>query len=82
MYKAGTIFVNHASGLVHVVHQLSFTAQAKITFEQMDADHGVQVAAYQADNGMFHACEFIQQLKEQKICFSSVGAHHQNGIAK
>jgi len=37
MYKGGTIFVDHASGLVHVAHQLTFTAdetaQAKLAFE-------------------------------------------------
>jgi len=48
----------------------------------MAADHGVQGAAYQAANGMFHAHEFIQKLKEKNICLSSVGAHHQNGIAE
>jgi hypothetical protein len=86
MYKGGTIFVDHASGLVHVEHQITFTAdetaRAKLHFEKMAAEHGVQISAYQADNGVFRAHEFVQQLKEQKIHFSGVGAHHQNGIAE
>ena len=71
MYKGGTIFVDHASSLVCVAHQLTFTAdetaQAKLAFERMAAEHGVQVNAYQADNGIFHAREFLQQLQQQNI---------------
>jgi len=78
--------VDHASGLVHVAHQLTFTAdetaQAKLAFEQMAAEHGVQMNAYQADNGIFRAREFLQQLQQQNIRFSGVGAHYQNGIAE
>ena len=42
-------------------------AQTKIMFQQMAAEHGVHIAAYQADNGMFCMPEFIQQLKNQQI---------------
>ena len=71
MYKGRMIFIDHTSSLVHVTHQLTCTAdetaQSKIMFEWMAAEHGVHVEAYQAVNGMFHAQEFIQQLKNQQI---------------
>ena len=75
------IYVDHASGLVHVFHQPTFTADetAQKTFlKQMAADHGVQVAAYHylAGNGMLGGHELVQQLKEQKHCFSGTGVHH------
>jgi len=88
MFKGGTIFVDHASGLRHVVHQLTFTAnkifQAKLAFKRMAIEHGVEVSMYQVDNGIFHACKFLYQyhLQHQCVHFSGVGAHYQNGIAE
>ena len=48
------------------------------------ADMGVTVQAYQADNGIFAAHAFVNNIESglQKIKFSGVGAHHQNGIAE
>ena len=56
---------------MHVAHQLTYTADetacAKLSFERMAAEHSIHIAAYQADNGVFRAHAFIQQLHEQKI---------------
>ena len=64
MYKGRMIFINHALSLVHCAHQLIFTtdetAQMKIMFKQMAAEHGVHIESYQADNGLFHAQDFFQ----------------------
>ena len=48
------------------------------------ADMGITVQPYQADNGIFAARAFINNIESglQNIKFSSVGAHHQNGIAE
>ena len=48
------------------------------------ADMGVTVQAYQADNGIFAACAFVNNIESslQNIKLSGVGAHHQNGIAE
>ena len=88
MYAGGCIFVNHATGDVHVEHLLNFTAtetlQVKARYKKCMADMGVTVQAYQADNGMFAACAFVNNIESslQNIKFSGVGAHHQNGIAE
>ena len=88
MYAGGCIFVDHATGDVHVEHLLNFTTtetlQAKAQYEKCMADMGVMVQAYQADNGIFAACAFVNNIESglQNIKFSGVGAHHQNGIAE
>ena len=86
MYKGGTIFEDHASSLVHIIHHLPFTtnktAQVKLAFKRLAAEHGVEVSTYQADNGVFYAHEFLYHLQNQSICFSGVSVHHQNGIAE
>ena len=85
MYAGGCIFVEHATGDVHVEHLLNFTTtetlQAKARYEKCMADMGVTVQAYQADNAA-HA--FINNIESglHNIKFSGVGAHHQNGIAE
>ena len=88
MHCGGTISVDHASGLIHVEHQPSLTAQetirSKWLFEQMVLSNGVQAENYHADNGIFSAKAFKQILldMDQHVRFSGVGAHHQNGVAK
>ena len=88
MYTGGCIFVDHATGDVHVEHLLNFTTtetlQAKDRYEKHMADMGVMVQAYQADNGIFAARDFINNIASslQNIKFSGVGAHHQNGVAE
>ena len=88
MYAGGCIFVNHATGDVHVEHLLDFTTtetlQAKARYKKHMADMGVMVQAYQADNGVFAACDFVNNIESglQNVKFSGVGAHHQNDIAE
>ena len=88
MYVGGCIFVDHATGDVHVEHLLNFTTtetpKAKARYEKSMADMGVTVQAYQADNSIFATCDFINNIESglQNIKFSGVGAHHQNGIAE
>jgi hypothetical protein len=44
----------------------------------------VSIQNYRGDNGVFKSDEFTKDLNHQNqtICFSAVGAHHQNGIAE
>jgi hypothetical protein len=87
-YSGGTIFVDSASGLVHLSHQVSLkvgeTLRAKKKFENYAKESGVQVKNYRADNVPFGTPEFLEDIKlnNQKIEFSGVGAHHQNGVAE
>ena len=66
MYKGGTSFVDHALGLVDIENQLTYTADetahAEQSFKGMAMEHGVHVSAYQMDNGVFCAREFIREL--------------------
>jgi hypothetical protein len=88
MFSGGCIFVDHASGHVHVEHQVSFTAahtlESKHRFERKMRNYGVTVLAYQSDNGVFSAAEFVEEItrNNQQIRYSGVGAHHQNGVAE
>ena len=87
-YVGGTIFVDHASGFVFVVHQVSFTATetiaAKRLFEQEMGRAQIKVKEYQTDNGVFKAASFLEAVENsgQKITFSGVGAQFQNGVAE
>ena len=88
MYAGGCIFVDHATGDVHVENLLNFTTtetlQAKARYKKRMADMGVTVQAYQADNGIFATLDFVNNIESglQNIKFSGVGANHQNGIAE
>jgi len=87
-YVGGCIFVDHASGYIHVEHQLGFssseTIRAKQNYEQFAMGHGVIVTSYLADNGTFKANQFVSHLREhnQKVQYCGVNAHHQNGVAE
>ena len=87
-YCGGTIFVDHASGFVHLEHQISFTAaetlRSKLAFEQEVGRCGRAVKAYRTDNGVFKSREFADELRSngQGITFSATGAHFQNGVAE
>ena len=87
-YNGGTIFVDHATGYVHLTHQVSLrageTVKAKTNFERFAMQHGVQIKRYRADNHPFKSQEFQKSLDStrQTITFSGVGAKHQNGIAE
>ena len=60
------------------------TVEGKIRFEQYARHHGVQVEHYHADNGVFADNKFKQAIQEsgQKLTFSGVNAHWQNGTAE
>ena len=62
----------------------SETLIAKACFEREAALNGVKVKNYHTDNGVFTAREFMTHVHEsdQRITFSGVGAHHQNGVAE
>ena len=87
-YCGGTIFIDHATGLVKAYHQVSLgasdTLRSKRKFEQEARFCDVYVEKYHADNGIFTSEEFTDELEflEQKIELSGVGAHHQNGVAE
>ena len=84
----GTIFVDNATGMVFIGHQVSLTVaetiKTKKQFEQFCKNHGVSVKSYRADNVPFGTKEFRAELEkgDQTIDFSGVGAHHQNGVSE
>jgi Reverse transcriptase (RNA-dependent DNA polymerase) len=89
MYHGGCIFVDHATGFVHVEHQVRLTSHetllSKHKFEEVARDSGVIIQKYQSDNGSaFTSGQYTQHLTEfkQVTRFAGVGAHHQNGIAE
>ena len=88
IYGRGTMFVDHVSGCIRVEHQVSICASdtiaAKRRFERLLDDRSVTVCSYRADNGIFNAMEFEEEIKkaEQGITFSGLGAQHQNGVAE
>jgi hypothetical protein len=89
MYTGGCIFVDHASGLTFVEHQMSLnsheTLKVKESFERMCRNTGVTPQEYLADNSKtFTSVELSRSLAnfEQAIRFAGVGAHHHNMIAR
>lgn len=87
-YAGGMIFVDHASGFVHIEFVVSLTASetiaAKQRYERTMLSQGVTVVSYLGDNGTFSAAAFVKELNDryQNIDFSGVGAPHQNGVAE
>ena len=89
MYSGGCLFVDHASGFVHVEHQVSLTSHetlvSKHKFEAAARDSGVIVQSYLSDNGKaFTDKEYVAELAafKQVSHFAGVGAHHHNGVAE
>ncbi|KAI2503664.1 hypothetical protein MHU86_10788 [Fragilaria crotonensis] len=89
MYTGGCIFVDHASGFVHVELQVNLntheTLKAKEKFELTCRQYGVVPQEYLADNSkIFTSAEFTKNLSTfaQIMRFAGVGAHHHNGIAE
>ena len=84
----GTIFVDHVSQYVAIVHQISLkvgeTLKSKHKFEQIMREHGVKVKSHRVDNVPFGNKLFREDVEanNQTIDFSGVGAHHQNGVAE
>ena len=58
--------------------------ESKHKFEREARSVGISVKAYNTDNGVFTAKDFMDQLlgDEQQVRRSGVGAHHQNGVAE
>ncbi len=87
-YHGGSIYIDHASGLIFVRNQISMrsgeTIQGKHEFEEFARQFGVTVKRYRADNHPFTSKEFMEDLalQSQQITLSGVGAHHQNGVAE
>ncbi|KAI2501349.1 hypothetical protein MHU86_13085 [Fragilaria crotonensis] len=89
MYTGGCIFVDHASGFVHVELQVNLntheTLKAKEKFELTCRQYGVVPQEYLADNSkIFTSAEYTRNLStfSQIMRFAGVGAHHHNGIAE
>jgi hypothetical protein len=87
-YKGGAIFVDHATGYLHVEHQLGFSAvetiRAKQNYENMAFEHGVVIQSYLTDSGAFKANAFVQHIRDhaQQVHYCGTNAHHQNGVAE
>ena len=62
----------------------SDTIRSTKLFEHMALEHGVHIAGYHGNNGIFTAQEFEMHLlsQGQTLELSGVGAHHQNGVAE
>ena len=89
MYTGGCMFVDHASGFIHIEHQVSLssheTLKAKEKFESICRSHGITPQEYLADNSKtFTSAEFSEHLDKfhQVMHFAGVGAHHHNGVAE
>jgi hypothetical protein len=88
MYRGGALFVDQASGYIFIQPQVTFSAvetlKAKLDFERMCLNSGVNVATYMSDNGTFSAQAFTKDIfdRGQDARYSGVGAHHHNGIAE
>jgi hypothetical protein len=87
-HRGRTLFVDHASSLMYLHHQVylraSETIKAKQAFEQFAASQGVTIKSYQADNHPFGSTKFRENAdaESQDIHFCGVGAQHQNGVAE
>ena len=87
-YMGGTLFIDAASGFIHVSHQVGLTAaetiESKMRFERDALSHGVAIQAYHTDNGVFTSKEFLRDLTEkgQGMSLSGVSAQFQNGAAE
>ena len=89
LFTGGCVFVDHASGYVHVELQKHLntdeTLLAKEAYELMCRDVGVIPQEYLSDNGAaFTSQGFSKHLTtfQQVSKFAGVGAHHHNGIAE
>ena len=88
-YSGGCIFVDHASGHIHVEMQVHVTTaetiKSKLRYEQFCRDHGVVPQEFHTDRGsVYTSDEFHRHLQtfHQKITYAGTGAHHHNGIAE
>jgi hypothetical protein len=87
-YTGGTIFIDHASGFIFVVSQVSLgaaeTVCAKHAFEREAKTCGVNVEHCCGDNGVSKTNKFKKDLSMhgKTVDGAGVGAHHQSGVAE
>jgi hypothetical protein len=83
-FTGGVIFVDHATCLIHNMHQLSTTTAesvlSKHVFEDYCDSFGVQICENITDNKPFHGGDWVDDCKNQRQSykFSGVSAHLQN----
>jgi hypothetical protein len=69
-FHGGAIFVDHASGRVSLVHQVSLsgsdTVKSKLHFEREADESGVVVQSYHTDNGVFTSEQFLTDLLQNQ----------------
>jgi GAG-pre-integrase domain len=89
MYSGAAIFVDAATGFIHVEFQVELTADetllAKERFEYQLQQFNVIPKEYRFDNGSaFISEKFTKHLldQQQQCKFAGVGAHSQNGVAE
>ena len=75
MYCGGTIFVDHATSKIDVMHQVSLGAsdivRNKELYEQEAMKYGVTFKSYRGDNGVFKSQVFIDDIKKRhQLLFS------------
>jgi hypothetical protein len=79
-YCGGTIFVDHASGLIFNAHQISLrtgeTLNAKLRFEHLARAHGITIKRYHADNTPFGSQNLYSRFKSRIKKSSSLVSEH------
>jgi hypothetical protein len=87
-YICRTLFVDHASGKIFNFCQRLKNAAETITskscLEALTNNKTINIKSFHTNNG-FCASSVVKEdctLKQQKLTFSGVGTHHQNGVAK
>jgi Reverse transcriptase (RNA-dependent DNA polymerase) len=87
-YHHAAVYVDNATGYGFIWLQKSIseeeTITGKIAFERHCAQNHITVQHYRADNGIFasNAWKNACQRQNQRLTFTGVNAHHQNGIAE
>ena len=87
-YKYATVFVDQATKFSYVHLQKTASAeetiQGKKAWEKLCEGYGIKVKAYHADNGVFKAHAWMEEVRRsgQNMTFAGVNAHHQNGLAE
>ena len=82
------MFVDHASGVIKINQQVSlefsYTVRSKEIHELWAAEDSVSIKSYRGDNCVYNSKLFKEDLEErqQKMLYSGVGAHGQNGVAE
>ena len=87
MYCGGTVFVEHASGMIDIYNQVSLgtsdTLRSKEIYENKAKEFGITIKGYRGDNGVYKSKSFLDQVSnaDQQLSLSRVGAHGKNVVA-